>query len=460
VTQTARKTKKRILIPIPGDIFIRNFIDSGAFSRLEAEYEIHFLVSSIVKAKIPFQNIHVVSSDQVSKRTHARYLIGYLSMKRFRRRSKTFPIKYRETFYNRLSPAKKAIANALSLPVMAELVIRSREALLGTLPEVDRLIQEIAPDFMVIPSGISDSFSIDCLKSAKKQGIRHLLLMFNWDNVSCKGVLSVVPDHMGVWGEQTHEQAVKIHGLSPKAVHILGSPQFEAYFKPVALSRTEFRSKHALPQDKLIVVYLGVARYRDEIATLSELEKAIAAGQLPDTHILYRPHPWKETYPGERNFFEMGFKHITMDPQLAEHYRNQMTASGYSTKSFVPEYGHYPAMLNAVDAVISSLTTMGIESMLMGKPVLLPVFPDDKHSFSLDTLYEYEHHQCWRKFPDVVVSDRKERFIQDCQRLIGLAKDKRVSQRLREEAKHVVFFDELPYPDRLFRCVQGLIATS
>src|SRR5206468_3208805 len=104
-----------------------------------------------------------------------------------------------------------------------------------------------------------------------------------------------------------------------------------------------------------------------------------------------------------------------------------------------------------------SLTTMGIESMLMGKPVLLPVFPDKKHAFSLDTLYEYEHHQCWRRFSDVVVSTRKNSFISDCQKLLSLAKDKKVERRLRQDAQHVVFHDERSYPDRLFNCVRSLM---
>ena len=445
-------SKKRLFIPIAGDIFIRNFIDSGAFSELEKNFEIHYLLSSTVTKKINSKNIHRIINDNVQKRTLSRYRTNYLIMKRHQKRSMSFALKYRGTFYRHLSFFKKTAFNFLSLPGVCETFVYFNEQYLTTLKEIDQILEQNRPDFILIPSGFSDSFSIDCLKSAKKASVPHLLLMFNWDNVSCKGLFPENPDYLGVWGDQTQEQAIKIHRMKPENIFILGSPQFETYFEHTQVSvemKKEILSKNKISGEKTVILYLGISRYRDEIALLTLLEDAIRLGHLDNVHILYRPHPWRELDPLEENFFDCQFQHISMDIQLKDHYIATKTQKNYNPKTFVPDYHYPPQLLASVDAVISSLTTMGIEAMIMGKPVLLPAFPDDRFSFSVDSLIQYDHHNCWEKFRDAIVCKEKILFIKNCQQLLKLAIDPDVSRRTKEDVKYVVFSDTSTYAQRL-----------
>ncbi len=455
--------RKRVLIPIAGDIFVRNFIDSGAFAELEARYEVWYLVSSKVAKPIAGDRVIHVQDDDVDRRTIQRYRTGFLTMRRYRARSRSFDLKYQGTFYRRLSPIRRAAFLALSAPGVCEAVCWATERVLGKLAEVDVAITTIRPAFIIVPSGFSDSFSIDCVKSAKAAGIPSLMLMFNWDNVSCKGLLPVLPDHLGVWGDQTRNQAVAIHRMPASEVFLLGAPQFELY-RQADISESErirdVRMRNGVPDDKLLLLYLGISRYRDEIALLSILEQAITDGRLPGTHVVYRPHPWREVSRGERNFFDRSFQHVTMDEQLREHYVASLTDPGYNVKRFVPDYGYYPFLLTAADAVVSSLTTMGIEAMLVGKPVLLPAYPEPGMEFSVDTLIQYDHHDCWEQFRDAIVCHRQEDFVSDAQRLIAFARDPDVGHRTRRDVQYVVYADDVPYPVRLCRLVDRLTASA
>lgn len=447
--------RKRVLVPLASDLFVRNFVESGAMGALEREFEVHYLVSRLVKKKLK-GHVHEAHDDQTVPRTLLRYKVGYLSMNRHRDRSRSFPIKTRETMTNHLSLPKRILFELLSLPVIYEAVEKLIEWKLGRVPGIDAAIREIQPEFALIPSGFSDSFSIDCLKSVKGSKIPHLLLMFNWDNVSCKGVLPVLPEWMGVWGEQTKEQAVKIHGLPENRVLVLGSPQFEAYRNPPEETSRAIRESLGFPSDGKLLLYLGIQRYRDETALLRQLEDAIESGMLPGTTIVYRPHPWRNAIPSEKNFFDQGFRHLVMDPQLSEHYQKTLKDPVYDPKSFVPSFAHATRLLACVDAVISSLTTMGIEAMMVGKPVLLPAFPDPKFPFSTDTLIQYEHHACWERFTTAIVCGKQADFSADCARLLSLAESPGTAERAKKEVQYVVHLDDAPYSERLLAAVKRI----
>ncbi len=452
--------KKKIVIPICTNLVVRNFIESGAFRDLSRHYELYFISLSSVNKEIHLVNCFTVSNRDLPRRAKLRTRSDFISMKRFQKRSATFPIKYYETYYKLLPFQKKIVADFLTLPVVAECFMKVNEFTLGTMSEVDKIVEQIKPDFMLIPSAFNDSFTIDCLKTAKKKGIKHLFVMFNWDNVSSKGVLPVLPDYIAVWGEQTREHANKIHRIPNECIFILGSPQFEHYRRDLKLTREEFRKKNEVPLDKKVLLFAGMSRLSDEISILCMLEEAIEKGELPDVHILFRPHPWKAVQPYEKNFFDCGFRHITMDVQLCDHYKKilQNPKESVHQDTFTPDYEYYPSLFNAIDGVISPGTTLGIEAMAMGKPVLIKAFPDDDGRFWADVqIHAYEHHSCWKKMKGTIICSEKKAFIKDCNKLLELIHHADISEVIKKEVRYVVYNDEQFYSQRLLECVNRLI---
>ncbi len=455
-------SRKKILIPIGMNHGVRNFIESGAFDALEKEFDLHFLVSSSVQRPLNKPHFTTVSDAGVAKRAHKRWRSFYISMKRYQKRCTTFPVKYRETFYSRVPRRQQIIADIVTLPIIAETFMGLNEWLLGTERGIDEAISAVNPDFLLIPFAFNDDFSLDCLKVARKKKIKNLALMFNWDNVSSKGVLPFNPDYLAVWGQQTLEHAMDIQKMPSDRVFILGVPQFEDYRKPVGIDREAFRKAQGLPLDKTVILVTGASRFVDETALLQRLEEAVTDGRLQNAHICYRPHPWRTYYTWEKDFFACDFKHVTMDPQMSENYRlrkNAVDIKERQSKAFVPSYDYYPSLINAVDAVMTMGSTMGLEAMMMGKPIMVKAYPEDIPDTSHHhNVWYYAHHACWWKMKSVIVCDKKENFIDDCRRFLDMSRRGGIKELVKEDLQYVVYNDERPYAERLKQCVEGLMS--
>ena len=110
---------------------------------------------------------------------------------------------------------------------------------------------------------------------------------------------------------------------------------------------------------------------------MKKLDKFIIDGHLNNCHIIYRPHPWRGGLgKGEEDFLSIRWKNISIDPSMHKYYKNEIkNPTGLPT---LIDYEISNMLLNLVDAVISPLSTILVESLVNGKPILL-FFPDEKH---------------------------------------------------------------------------------
>jgi hypothetical protein len=103
---------------------------------------------------------------------------------------------------------------------------------------------------------------------------------------------------------------------------------------------------------------------------------------------------------------------------------------------------------------------MGIEAMLCGKPVLLPVFPEASGTFSLDVLSKYEHHKCWAHFSDVILNYEEECLGRDYNALLAKTNDPNVTSRLVEEVRYVADVGDESFGSRLLHQMQIYLSTK
>ena len=144
-----------------------------------------------------------------------------------------------------------------------------------------------------------------------------------------------------------------------------------------------------------------------------------------------------------------------MDLQLIEIYQNCINKSG-SNKSFIPDLKYYKKLFQTVDVVISPLGTMAIESMIIGKPVILLTFPDEKHEFSINIIQNYDHHECWTKFKTPIKCDNFSTIILLIERAISNGQDQQYVSLLKEEVKYVVHNDQRTYAMRLKELIETI----
>jgi CDP-glycerol glycerophosphotransferase (TagB/SpsB family) len=103
-------------------------------------------------------------------------------------------------------------------------------------------------------------------------------------------------------------------------------------------------------------------------------------------------------------------------------------------------------LLTLADAVISPLSTMLIEAMTLGKPILV-FFPQENHGKEFRT--DEVHFADVLAIPEVNVSYKSEEFVRAVTNLYSQIGDKAISQRLRDQSKFFHVLEGPTYAERL-----------
>ena len=162
--------------------------------------------------------------------------------------------------------------------------------------------------------------------------------------------------------------------LKPDAIETFGAAQFEVYKKECKYSRNELAQLFNVNPDKKIIIYAGAGNGSYETRYLKLLDQYVNSKKLVNCQILYRPHPWRGALGlGEKDFLSQKWDNIIMDPSMYDYYKNEIN-NPKGLPSLV-DYSVSHNLLNLADAVISPLSTILIEAILNGKPILL-FFPE------------------------------------------------------------------------------------
>ena len=448
--------KPRIcVVAASGPLFIRNVLETGALDVLSRNCDVIGIdtgeVPSIIEDKY---NLHFVAKIPISsQRAKIRHFCRYLSMWQYRDRSSTFAWK----FVADISRRRRWVSQILVSVGIAKLFIRVIEKILKPQSKLESTLDAFKPDFVIIFTSCSDILTTDVIKACQKRGILTMSIVNGWDNPSAHGVWPILPDRVGVWGEQMCEHVVNIQKMNPAAVTILGVPQFSYYYNqsPVA-DILKLRQALDLPLQAKVVLFAGASRQLDEIPLLIQLEHAIIKGQLDVCKIIYRPHPWRKPR-GEPNFFAQNWRYVVLDPQMEDALRTHLSGRVVKPHNFLPDLPHSRYLLTLVDAVICPLSTFMVESAVMGKPVLAIATQEGGH-ISAANLAQCEHFK-------ELAAQAGFRFCIDTANLIVdlnevLAMPMAEKSIINAKIRRIVYQDVHSYSQRLWEAAKPLLLSN
>jgi hypothetical protein len=459
----------KILIVISDDLFVRNYLTTDALADVEKENDCYYLASDRVKSREHLENKkHFLGYYHYPKSLEKKHLALFnILMWRFRDRSTSFRFRFRRLM--RLDNLKyggnlRTYVNALVDFVYVNFFYSGsplRSILLGNrvvygilggtyqnrIPVNENLklyITNLKPDLILFPSSAYDPDGNDVARIGKLCGVPTLFLIDNWDNLSSKSIFWAFPDHLGVWGQQSKEHAMQIHGFSPDRVTPLGTPRFDSYF----ILRDQALTRHF---DFEYVLFAGLAIAFDEIAALRIIEDEIAG--KPDVYgglkVVYRPHPWRQTRISRDHFDEKEYSHVIMDPQLRDAYYHKNT-------NFQPDLSYYPALLKNAVFVVASPTTMMIESLIFRKRVLVLAYDDGVHLTSPhNALANYVHFRGIERVEGISLCLEKSSLAEHFRRL-WLHQEEVDAEKQARDLNYFLFDDGGRYRDRLAALVSKL----
>lgn len=425
---------KRILFVLGYQQYFRNYIDSEALFKIKKDCV--FLVNNNIADK-QIKRLgkgRVISYDYPKEKAELHRYLFNINTRKFIDKSKTFIFRFA-----RMSKNFRALYAILALPIIYQLV-KIVILRLTKDSKLSKIITKINPDLILIPSGGYEGEAFEVIKIANDRKIPTLMLIDNWDNLCSKTILTRKPNFMSVWGEQTKEQAQRIHGMDKNRVFVLGTPRFIQYFE-------NRNKKLPSPYSFAYALFAGNALAFDELTTLKEIDRLIEKSASKLT-IVYRPHPWRHPRLSPDTFFDFDFKHVKLDEDAKKYYKRELG------DSYAPDLSYYPKLLANMEFMICPLSTMLIEGLLFDKRVFILTYDDRIHFTNPKNAFKYyEHFDGIGKLANVTIIDT---FV-DLAKINKYCKQKNQSKDKSDSLDYYITSDTVNYQSNLKKITTQIV---
>ncbi len=252
-------------------------------------------------------------------------------------------------------------------------MLRALERLIPVSPALEEFLREHDPDLLLVTPLIElGSQQVDYVKAARQQGVRSALCVASWDNLTSKGLIRVIPDHVVVWNEAQKREAVDLHGVAPGQVVITGAQLFDQWFDgEPSRSREDFCRAVGLHRDRPFVLYVGSSMFiaPDEVPFAERWISALRASDNPEVaHLgaLIRPHPANSRQ--WRTFDAADFGNVALWPPIGTDPNDPDFRRDYFDSLY------YSA------AVVGINTSAQLEAGILNRPVLTICAPEFAHA--------------------------------------------------------------------------------
>ena len=342
---------------------------------------------------------------------------------------------------------------------LAKLSNRCIESYLGVDNDILAVIRIVQPDIIITALAGFSYLEIEGIKAAKHSAIPIIGLQYGWDSIAKHGIRPFMPDYVGVWGYQSGIYAEKMHQVPPERIFHIGAPFADKFKEQSQKSDAEILSELGLPTGKKNLFFVGSIWAFNEVRLLKLLDDAIEAGILQDCCIFFRPHPFRHTSQGDLNYYDQQFKHVYLDPMLAQKFKCSLE----SGKAFPFDKGkvgvdneYTKNILSISSVIISSLSTMMLQGALLGVTSVAVIFVD-KENEKYWRRCEFEHLELIRGMPGVILSRTPVDLIKCCQRSLECSQDKQLVAAMKKHVEIAIYNDSLTYSQRLQNAINAIL---
>lgn len=400
-----RSNKKKLLIVLSIDEYIRNYLRTNAFKDLEKEFQCYYLGSENLHHKSELEvndNFVGYYSEDVQKNIKS-YEYFNILMYKYKHLSSSFSYRIKRA----LVPSRNVIFHDLKIifselkrkklthlnkyiryyriklfskGILTSIYKKRYEKSFQLNRELENAVEKIKPEMILFPSSAYDPIGIDIIKICKQKNIKSFFLIDNWDNLSSKSILFEKPDYLGVWSEQTKKHACEIQNYDESRISIIGTPRFDHYFE---LREKTLTSHFSFPY----ILFVGSFLQYEESMVIRKLNKMLSDDRdlFHGAKVVYRPHPWRL---GGDDIIDETLENVELDPQIKDKYLLKDRSS-----SFQPNLNYYPALIKNADIVIGGLSSMLVECLIFRKPYLGLIYDDGKIMSPKNVYENYEHYR-------------------------------------------------------------------
>ncbi len=452
------KKKLKIAIFIDHDIIIRHFIHSQVFNKLCSYHQVDFIFPPKGNRRITLNpNQYIVNAEVIHLKINEKTRSMWSRMSQviaLRPSLKKYSLDIRKTYRLVMNWKAEILHTILGLPIIFEIykLWTRYQTKLNQNEELLNLLMTKKYDFIINPGIPLGVFINDLFILSKKVNVPIVYIMNSWDNPSTGFFAAGIPDLYLAWGPQTAFHASKYQKINPNKIKCFGAAQFEIYKTKPKISKNAFLEINNIPPNSKIILYAGGSLGTNEFNHLKILENEVKQGNLQNTFILYRPHPWGGGGNKGEKIIRENWEFIKIESTM-KNYLNSIASEGYQL-SF-PDYSDTHVVLSYVDCVISPLSTILIEAAMHGKPIMCFLPMEDLDAKHFQTVHALPHFKEFQTQPEVVLAKNSLELVKKLNLLFIRKEDPNFSKKIIKMCKKFVSDFDNAYNNRIIELLEN-----
>jgi hypothetical protein len=212
--------------------------------------------------------------------------------------------------------------------------------------------------------------------AAEKNKIKTCSFIFSWDNLASKGRMAANFDYYLVWSDLMKKELLQFYvNVKSEAIEVIGTPQFEPYvIDRYKISKESFYSKFNLDNSKKTICFScgDISTSRNDELYIETIVNAILNNEIPNANLIIRTSPAEDP---------IRFKAlVTKFPFIKWNYPKWFLSRENHQEPWtqriptVEDVKDLRALLEYSDININMLSTMSLDFIQFGKPVINTVF--------------------------------------------------------------------------------------
>lgn len=335
-------------------------------------------------------------------------------------------LNYKNEAFRRQAPKRYWFARAANMFLGRIAPLRNAyigiEAKLYAGREYDEILLRHKPDLLVTGTAGFNPDDIHVLRAAHRLRIPTATVMLSWDNLTSKGYMGGVPDHLLVWSKLMENEAVQYHNFPRERIQWCGAAQFDHYFGlRDRLDRSAWRRAHGVPADAALMVYgtINPPLLPHEINILRSIVEDSRAGKFSRTlHIWIRLHP--QVIRGHYSRSLEPFRQLAGPDVTVEEPRVQSDKLDWDLPK--SDAAHLAELLAAADIVVTPNSTLSIDAACAGTPIVNLAYDGDEPiqpELSARRFIHYTHAAKILETGGIALAESREHFIRLADRYLA-----------------------------------------
>jgi hypothetical protein len=292
-------------------------------------------------------------------------------------------------------PSRIVLARALSL---VRRTLGNRRAvrwfgklLLAAVPKDRPPVIEGRPDLVIGTRSLVASLEFPFICEAVERGLPLMTVASSWDNFTTKGFLPFPVEKTVVWNRKMADELVDLFGVDEDEIVVAGYPR-QALLRDTGAFTDPARYLEHIGMSGYGRFVLYSASYGELTRTRPDetprefiLLRQVAEQLLPtlpdDTCLVIRLHPYSRD--DDERFFDGMERVRVFVPGRSDRYVERVMGES--------DEQHLAAQIGLAACVVSMASTITIDALSVGKPVLNVAFEPDGTGDAICRFYEYNH---------------------------------------------------------------------